>query len=81
MIVQLVDKGSACIDGHEMLSLDAPHTMMNKFKGPGDPGFELVSGIVRRMVNKSEELLKMRGNGKCYILPAVLEAKMPPFIF
>ena len=67
MIMQLVDRGSACIDGHDALSLDAPHSMMNKFKGPRDPGFEIVSSTVRHMVNKSGEVLNLRKSGKHYV--------------
>ncbi|ERF73160.1 hypothetical protein EPUS_03001 [Endocarpon pusillum Z07020] len=46
----VVNRDAACIDGHPSIGLDANHTMMNKFFGPHDKNYELVSAEIRDVV-------------------------------
>jgi hypothetical protein len=50
--MQLVDENSACLDCHERVPLDARHSMMNKYRGPEDQSFKLVSGRIREILEK-----------------------------
>ena len=36
--------------------LDARHVMMNKFQGPEDENFKLVSGSIKRMVGEAKRI-------------------------
>jgi hypothetical protein len=56
----LVDERSACIDGYTKTGLDASHTMMNKFSGPHDGNFELVSNAIVNLVRESTKILADR---------------------
>ena len=47
---QLVSRESACLDGHDRTALDASHAMMNKFRGPHDGKYLLVSSSIRRFL-------------------------------
>ena len=38
------------------MALDAPHSKMNKFHGPGDANFVLVSDTIRNMVNEAKRI-------------------------
>ena len=38
------------------MSLDAPHSMMNKFHGPIDANFGLVSSAIKKMVGTALEV-------------------------
>ena len=38
------------------MPLDAPHSMMNKFHGPDDANFGLVSSVIKEMVEKACEI-------------------------
>ena len=44
---QLVSRESSCLDGHPHIPLDVRHAMMNKFRGPNDGNFKLVSKCVK----------------------------------
>lgn len=48
---QLVPKESACLDGHTRMPLEVRHAMMNKFRGPEDINFELVSGCLKEFAD------------------------------
>ena len=50
--MKLVDRASACLDCHEHIPLDVRHAMMNKYRGPDDPNFKLVSGRIKDVVDK-----------------------------
>ena len=47
-----MDRVSACLDCHEHIPLDVRHAMMNKYRGPEDPNFKLVSGRIKDVVDK-----------------------------
>ncbi|KAL2046727.1 hypothetical protein ABVK25_011599 [Lepraria finkii] len=48
-------KESACLDGHGRQPLqDARHAMMNKFRGPQDTNFLIVSSCIREFVQNSQ---------------------------
>lgn len=47
-----MDRVSACLDCHEHIPLDVRHAMMNKYRGPEDPNFKLVSGRIKDIVDK-----------------------------
>ncbi|PVH69560.1 hypothetical protein DL98DRAFT_361351, partial [Cadophora sp. DSE1049] len=49
--ILLVDRVSACLDCHEHIPLDVRHAMMNKYRGPEDPNFMLVSGRIKDVVD------------------------------
>ena len=51
--MQLVDEDSATLLGRDNKPLDAPHSKMNKFYGPKDANFGLVSNDIREMVNEA----------------------------
>ena len=53
MCMKLVKQRSACFDCHDQIPLDAPHVMMNKFSGPQDRSFRLVSGCLKKMFDKA----------------------------
>ena len=56
--------------------LDAPHSMMNKFFGPGDANFILVSGTVKEMVKAAGEIVVSQGEG---IHSPVFATNMPEY--
>lgn len=60
---QLVEEDSATIMGHEKRSLDAPHIRMNKFDGPNDANFGLVSSAIKEMTAKSREIALSQREG------------------
>jgi ankyrin repeat protein len=63
---KLVDKSSACLDCHEHVPLDARHAMMNKFRGPLDANFTLVSGRIRDIFQKVQTVQHQTSeNRKC----------------
>ena len=43
--------------------LDAPHSMMNKFFGPSDANFILVSDTVKEMVKEARNIVVSQGEG------------------
>jgi Ankyrin repeats (3 copies) len=47
-----VDRVSASLDCHEHIPLDVRHAMMNKYRGPEDPNFRLVSGRIKDVVDR-----------------------------
>ena len=55
-MVQLVEEDSACFFGRPKLILDASHSMMNKFSGPDDANFGLVSNAIKHIVEKADEI-------------------------
>ncbi len=50
---QLVSRVSACLPGHPRIPLNVRHTMMNKFRGPEDGSFVLVSGQLKDIARNS----------------------------
>ena len=47
--------------------LDASHTMLNKFYGPSDANFGLVSNAIKMMVEKAKSIaLKQREGIPCF---------------
>ena len=61
--VQVVDEESACIDDHRH-GLDSDHLGLNKYSGPEDPSFVLVSEEIAQICQKAKELLKRRKNSE-----------------
>ena len=45
------------------MPLDAPHSMMNKFHGPGDANFGLVSSTIKKMVGIAPEIALSQREG------------------
>ena len=60
---QLVEEDSATITGYEKCSLDAPHSMMNKFHGPSDANFGLVSSAIKKMVGTALKITLSQREG------------------
>ncbi|MCJ1251264.1 hypothetical protein MMC30_008495 [Trapelia coarctata] len=58
----LVSQESACIDGHDQIPLDARHAMMNKYRGPNDRNFLLVSNRIKKYVLGSPTKLALRAS-------------------
>ena len=54
--IQLVEEDSATLLGRDNKPLDAPHSKMNRFYGPGDANFGLVSVDIRKMVNEAKRI-------------------------
>ncbi|KAM0799817.1 hypothetical protein BDR22DRAFT_854308 [Usnea florida] len=52
----LVEEDSATLLGRDNKPLDAPHSKMNKFYGPGDANFGLVSDDIQKMVNEAKRI-------------------------
>lgn len=61
--LQLVDKDSACLLGLPDQSLDVPHGGLNKFRGPDDPNFKRVSGVLRDMVQEAKRIASVQQKG------------------
>jgi hypothetical protein len=57
-----VEEGAACIDGFGRTGLMVRHAFMNKFRGPEDTNFKLVSKPLRDLVNGAQEVLNHRAN-------------------
>ena len=55
--ILVVDKTSACIDGHSSRSLASDHSEMNKFSSLTDEKFILVSGALEELVEWSYKFL------------------------
>ena len=51
--MKLVEKHSACLDCHDHFALDVRHAMMNKFRGPQDGSFQLVSGRIKELFDNA----------------------------
>jgi hypothetical protein len=51
--MKLVEKHSACLDCHDHFALNVRHTMMNKFRGPQDGSFQLVSGRIKELFDNA----------------------------
>ncbi|OAL53460.1 TPR-like protein [Pyrenochaeta sp. DS3sAY3a] len=56
----LVTKSSACLDGFRSLALNTTHSGMNKFDGPTNHHFGLVSHVLRGFVDKASSVLEKR---------------------
>lgn len=52
----LVEEDSACLFGRPKKMLDAPHSIMNKFGGPSDANFGLVSNVIKNMAEKAQRI-------------------------
>ena len=59
-----MNETSACIDGHQRISLHTDHFKINKFYGPDDPSFLQVYPEIVRMAQNSENILRRRRNPK-----------------
>ena len=57
--------------------LDAPHSMMNKFFGPSDANFILVSDTVKEMVKEAREIVVSQRQG---IHLPVFATNMPEYV-
>ncbi|EPE31353.1 alpha/beta-Hydrolase [Glarea lozoyensis ATCC 20868] len=54
--IMLVERRSACLDCHEQIPLEVPHAMMNKYRGPDDGNFKLVSGRIKEIFQKTQDI-------------------------
>lgn len=61
--MQLVEEDSAVILGRGSMPLDAPHSMMNKFDGPSDANFCLVSSEIRQIVKEAKRIAVSQREG------------------
>jgi hypothetical protein len=52
-LFQIVDKYSATLGGFRETELCVKHSLMNKFRGPSDPNFQLVAGVIRKFVENT----------------------------
>ena len=71
---KLVEEDSACFLGRPKQQLDAPHVMMNKFQGPEDENFKLVSGSIKNMVREAKRVTvaQREGEKKMHLIWSVL---------
>lgn len=53
LLEQLVDEEAACIQGFDRTGLRASHALMNKFRGPEDTNFKLVSSCLRDFIRNA----------------------------
>ena len=63
-LAKLVEEDSACFLGRPKQQLDAPHVMMNKFQGPEDENFKLVSGSIKKMVREAKRITAAQREGE-----------------
>ena len=59
-----MEEDSACLLGLPKQQLDASHVMMNKFRGPDDANFELVSSTIKNMVGEAKRIALAQREGK-----------------
>lgn len=59
-----MEEDSACFLGLPKQQLDAAHVMMNKFCGPNDANFELVSSTIKEMVREAKRITLAQREGK-----------------
>ena len=59
-----MEEDSACLLALPKQQLDASHTMMNKFRGPTDANFELVSNTVKEMVHEAKGITVAQREGR-----------------
>ena len=69
--MQLVEEDSATILGHDNAPLDAPHSMMNKFHGPDDANFVLVSSTIKEMVGVALDIALSQREGTLFFFMAL----------
>lgn len=62
-MIQLVEEDSACLLGLPNQLLDAPHSLMNKFFGPSDANFGLVSNVIKKMVEEAKSIATIQREG------------------
>ena len=63
-----MEEESACLFGHPKQMLDAPHVMMNKFFGPSDANFGLVSNAIKTMVEQAKTIAFSQQQGTfCFL--------------
>ena len=58
-----MDEDSACFFGRPKQVLDAPHSMMNKFLGPSDANFGLVSTEIKKMLEEAKRIAVSQREG------------------
>ena len=46
------------------MSLDAPHTMMNKFRSPEDANFKRVAKVLKSMAQEARSIVEAQHQGK-----------------
>ena len=59
-----MDETSACIDGHRKVPLPTDHLKINKFSGPDDPSYTVVSPVIVRMAQDANSVVQGRMNRK-----------------
>ncbi|ETS84294.1 hypothetical protein PFICI_02319 [Pestalotiopsis fici W106-1] len=57
-----VEEASACITGHDRFSLQTDHFKLNKFAGPGDRSFLLVSSKIKKLADNAAGIVDRRRN-------------------
>lgn len=65
----MVDEASGCIDGFPKLGLALDHLQMNKFQGPNDNNYILVSAQVVRMAKGGNIRAKARSRRAYHLYP------------
>lgn len=60
----LVKESSACIDSFDRLGLPTDHKGLNKFTGPKDGGYNMVSNEINAIVQVAPAIVKSRENGE-----------------
>ena len=68
----VVDEHSACIDGYQRIAIAADHSGLNKFAGPKDGNFQLVSNAISDLVFKS---IKVAASYEQQTIPEATESK------
>lgn len=58
--VKVVEEKSACIDGHRKEALPTDHFKINKYEGPEDPSYRIVSPIIWEMTKNAVEKVQRR---------------------
>ncbi|RLL95027.1 hypothetical protein CFD26_101368 [Aspergillus turcosus] len=58
----VVPEASACIPGCNRFDLQTDHLKLNKFSGPQDRSFIIVSEEIRKMISSSKDLMERRKN-------------------
>jgi len=62
-----VNETSACIDGHQKLSLPTDHLKINKYYGPDDPSFKKVYPEIWKMAQNAVKVVEQRFNPRTIV--------------
>lgn len=57
---KIVEEASALIPGLDRYALDKDHLKINKYYGPIDPAFELVSDVIAEMCHRANDVVRRR---------------------